>query len=592
MSIYSKVPVSVPRKSLFDLSYSKVGTGEIGRCYPVLCEEVVSGDVWKVSTDVVVKLMPLVRPLMTDLSVQLNHFFVPYRLLDDKFEDIFTGGEDGSANFNALPKISPKYYKHNVANSTPYSTSNYSDNVAYSASSPGAFGLHGLWDCLGFPTVTSSNSTGASWLTTSYDSNNDKTVENTFYTSPIAYPIMAYYTIFNEWYRDENNDDYKYEYELKDYSGGFRFLEDVQRVEPDGSSMTNGYTQLPLFSIRWSKDYFTSALPFAQRGTAPALPISGMLPVGLADNYTLMDNSWIDMGSNEVTVPTNLTTEMQYANDTFSKLNLCGGPATQEIGVNNAVVADLSSAVTFDINDLRLAFSIQKWQERNAISGGRFHEVLLSHFGTAPADDTLDRPLYLGGSYQDLIISSVVQTSESGTTVQGNETGRGISASKNYGFKYHVKEPGIVMTLMCVKPKAQYSSQGFNRQWLKNNRYDFFFPEFSNIGEQEVLNMELFANGTVADDTGIFGFQGRYDELRSKQNMQVGLMRGDSDYNTWSASRCFSSLPTLSSAFLEVPSTFCDNNKAVTSEPLFQFEVHNNIKALRPLPKYPTPGGL
>ena len=597
------IPINKPNKSLFDLSYTKRLTGDMGYLYITLCEEVVAGDVWKVSNQSVVKFMPLARPLQSDVNVQTNYFFVPYRLLDeDKFESIFTGCKggkplDADTSFIELPKI---------LNTTR--TDGYIDRIIKDSNGNPTYSL---LDQLGFPirlNYADTSSTGYNYWHTIGNLSDNKAK---YYRSPMFYPVSAYFKIWNEWYRDENLDDFTYEPTYTVSSEGYRFGS-MYKISSDGTATQAYMTSL---KCRWNKDYFVGALPYAQRGTAPALPVSGLLPIGTLDtvndycytnsgwtlttdsetsrvaepNSTILDKTlgWYSM--TDGTIGQSLPTAGQT--DTYLSLSEKVSDNTSSIsGQRRPFVADLSNGITFDINDLRLAFSIQRWLEKSNICGGRFHEYLLGHFGTAPNDDTLQRPLYLGGLYSTVSNGSVIQTSESGTTVQGNETGRSIGTCDGFAFKYHVKEPGIVMGLTCVKPKVCYDSQGIPRQWIKNNRYDFFFPEFSGLGEQEVLNMELFAQGTDAD-TEIFGFQGRYDEMRSRQDFNCGLMRADSDYNKWSLNRHFSSLPTLSTSFIECsPDT--DRIKAVTTEPMFILEVHNIIKALRPIPRYPMPSGL
>ena len=254
----------------------------------------------------------------------------------------------------------------------------------------------------------------------------------------------------------------------------------------------------------------------------------------------------------------------------------------------NKNTVDLSSATTFDISDLRLAFQIQKWMERNARAGARYTEFLRAHFGVSPRDERLQRPEYIGGSKSPVIFSEVLQTSSTDvTSPQGNLAGHGLTVSQSYCGKYHATEYGLVIGLMSVMPRTSYS-QGINRQWLRRTKYDFYFPEFANLSEQAVENAEICATASSAHNTGIFGYQGRYDEMRTKDNMVCSQMRDTFDY--WHLARQFdpTTPPTLNDDFVE-----CIPRKdifAVPSEPGLIVSFGNIIKAIRPLPIMGEPG--
>lgn len=254
----------------------------------------------------------------------------------------------------------------------------------------------------------------------------------------------------------------------------------------------------------------------------------------------------------------------------------------------NGNVVDLSSATPFDIADFRIAFQIQKWMERNARCGSRYVEFLKAHFGVSPRDERLQRPEYIGGSKSPVIISEVLQTSQTGTTPQGNLAGHGISVSDQYAGDYRAEEYGVIIGIMSIMPRTAYS-QGVDRQWLKSTKYDYYFPEFANLSEQAVTNAEICArNADATHNTGIFGYQGRYDELRVKKSIICGEMRTTYDY--WHLGRQFNpaSPPVLNQAFIE-----CEPRKdiyAVATEPGMIVQVGNIIKAIRPIPIMAEPG--
>lgn len=491
-NIYNKVRVNRPGRSVFNLSYDKKFDGDMGYLYPVLCDEVVPGDVVKVGNQTVIRFQPLVAPIMHEINVYTHYFFVPYRLLDDDWEEFISGGVQGDSAA-VLPRWNP-------TNTTKGS----------------------LWDYLGFPVGVVP--TGA---------------------LPLDFPRRAYNFVYNEYYND-------------------------QTLNEGGVSLTNEI----ILKRAWEKDYFTSALPFQQRGTAPALPISG------TTNAAWSSANIIDGFANGAIA--------QFSKSgTNPKLSVPDSQAVQnarEFFNNNTV--DFGDAATFDVSDLRLAFQVQRWMERNARSGVRYTEFLKAHFGVSPRDERLDRPEYIGGTKAPVIVSEVLQTSSTdATSPQGNLAGHGISASGNIAGTYRVQEYGLIIGLMSVMPRSAYQ-QGINRQWLRRSRFDFYFPEFANLSEQPIENAEIYATASAAENTAVFGYQGRYNEMRSKSSIVCGNMRDTLDY--WHLGRKFTSTPLLNQSFIE-----CNATKrifAVTSEPGLIINCGNIFYAVRPLPAYAEPG--
>lgn len=496
----------MPGRSVFDLSYSKLFTCDMGQLIPVLCDEVVPGDFWKIGNEIVIRFQPLVAPILHEINCYVHYFFVPYRLLWTGWEAFISGGVLGTDA------------------STP---------PRWPLSDPSEIAAGTLWDFLGFP----------------------PTIDPVGSTRPLDFNRRAYYLIWNEFYRDE-----------------------TQQSELDITSIAN----YAILNRAWEKDYFTSALPWQQRGTAPALPISGLTSAVWDDKVDLMFND------EHAPITAQRISPITYL-DSIGNTN--NSSVTSQIEVDdvqlNDNVVDLSSATTFDVADLRLAFQIQKWMERNARSGVRYTEFLHAHFGVSPRDDRLQRPEYIGGSKSPVIISEVLQTSQTdpGVSPQGNMAGHGISASTSFCGKYYATEYGLIMGLMSVMPKPMYQ-QGINRQWQRRTRYDFYFPEFAHLSEQAIEKVELYATNVENDNLGIFGYQGRYDEMRYKPNMVCGKMRDDFDF--WHLGRVFGSAPALNSTFLQ-----CIPDKrifAAESEPGLIVSFGNLIKAIRPIPIVSQPG--
>lgn len=504
-----------PGRSVFDLSYEKKFTCDMGQLIPIFCDEVVPGDVFTIGSEVLVRAMPLIAPIMHQINVFTHWFFVPYRLLWEDWEEFITGGKDGQVDI-PLPRWP-------VRITMP--------NATYPTNEIGS-----LWDYMGFP--VGSDCAGV---------------------EPMDFPRRAYNFVWNEYYRDQN-------------------LEDEIDIH---QNPVNAHIDEYKIRIRhWEKDYFTSALPWQQRGIAPALPISGV--TNAIFNGPIMNSP---PGDPQVTL-INRSIGMSAA-------TMVGSEATGSQGTNilrnwfNNNTVDFANAATFNVADLRLAFQIQLWMERNARAGVRYKEFLLSHFGMTVADDRLDRPEYIGGSRNPIIVSEVLQTSESQTTPQGNMAGHGITVGGTRIGTKRVEEFGLIIGIMSIMPRPDYM-QGVDRQWLRETRYDFYFPEFANLSEQAIWQGELIAGNDPVENKRIFGWQGRYDEMRFKRNMICGLMR--TDFAHWHLGRVFDSNhpPRLNPEFLQ-----CVPDKRifeVPSEPGFVVTAGNMVRAVRPMPVQSNPG--
>lgn len=508
--LFSRVAGLRPGRSMFNLSYEKKFTCDMGQLIPVMCDEVVPGDFFQIGNQAVIRFQPLVAPVLHEINMYVHYFFVPYRLLWDDWENFITRGVTGD-------------YVVEIPQWNPTNTANGS-----------------LWDFFGFPVGI--KPTGA---------------------LPIDFPRRAYNMVYNEYYRDETLQT---------------------EVALDGQVILNR---------NWRKDYFTSSLPWQQRGTSPAIPIVGTSSAVFGGPISISSTGTItiltdDGGTDAQFLYKNLS---PWKPRSASALALTGnttvhasGQASQAALNNNTV--DLSAATAYSIAEFRTAFQIQRWMERNARAGARYIEFLRAHFNVAPRDERLQRPEYIGGSKSPVIVSEVLQTSSTdATTPQGNMAGHAMTLSDSYCGKYHAKEYGLIIGIMSVMPEPAYQ-QGIDRQWLRRTTYDYYFPEFVNLSEQAVLNAELYASAVEDDNLDIFGYQGRYNEMRVKSNMVCSQMRDTFDY--WHLGRQFTSLPALNSEFIT-----CRPSKrifAAESEPGLIVSFGNVIKAFRPLPLSPEPG--
>lgn len=359
-----------------------------------------------------------------------------------------------------------------------------------------------------------------------------------------ALPFKAYQAIYNEYYRDEN------------------LQSEVDLNSNDISVIGN------LQKRAWEKDYFTSALPFSQKGPSVIIPTG----VGSIDDVTLHDR----VSGNPITSEDVNTDASGFLTGTLSGL---GGKLQFRDGQLGTT-----------IEGLRRSARLQEWLERAARGGTRYKEALMSFFGMNVGDARLDRPEYLGGGKQPITISEVLNTTGiTGGNVQGDMAGHGIAVGANNNFKYTCKEHGHIISLLSILPKTAYQ-QGIERNWSRQDRYDYYWHEFANLGEQEVLNKELYfdPSGTNPNE-GTFGYQQRYAEYKYACDRVTGDMRTSLDF--WHVGRQFNAPPTLNSTFI-TPTNEDDLDRIFAVEDgtdPFWVQVYNSVKARRPMPYFSNP---
>ena len=545
-TVYERVGGLQPGRSAFDLSHSKMFDCDIGQLVPVLIQDVGPGDIFDLGASQVTKMQPMVVPVYHRMDICYHVFFVPYRLIWGSWQKFITGGVSGDANL-ALPPL------------------------ADGGEFPLELYRYGIWDYAGFRM--------------------DAATDKMRFTSPPAvqdFIWRAYWAIWRDYYRDEN---FQTVYPGSSIDVGQDEAEQMTALDTfvtltEGSS--DPYT-MPADKVAyrcWSKDYFTSALPWQQRGTSPAIPIAGA-------SSAIWQASAFE--SNDEDTPANMV--IRNLTD-VAKIGLDTPTAQALTNVRNAFNANsinLTSAGV-DINDLRYAVQVQKWMERNARGGYRYNEYLMAHFNEAPRDERLQRPEYIGGMRQPIITSEVLQTSATqDESPQGTFAGHGMSVGQSFTGRYHAKEHGIIIGLMSIMPEAVYQ-QGIPRQWTRQTRFDYYSPEFAHLSEQEIKLSEIYYQNNE-DDNSRFGFQGAYDEYRTANSVVCGKLATSLKY--WTLSRIFDSAPTLNATFLttEVLSKTRRQAWAVpgvegATQGEFLVRWNNHVKALRPMPYIPEPGLL
>ena len=424
---------------------------------------------------------------------------------------------------------------------------NPSDSISYTipqvTSPAGGYAVNSLQDYMGLPTA--GQITGSNTVT-----------HNALFT-------RAYNLIWNEWFRDEN-------------------LQNSVIVDKgDGPDTASNYV---LLRRGKRKDYFTSSLPWPQKGSAITLPLGTTAPIISA------------AGSNDRVGYKNSTTGNLHGLQVPSAPSYVLGSGTPPTVPTYPLLADLSQATAATINQIRQSFQIQRLLERDARGGTRYTEIVRAHFGVVSPDARLQRPEYIGGGSTPVNINPIAQTSATnvtgGSTPQGNLAAMGTMLAHGHGFTYSAVEHGMIIGLVSVRADLTYQ-QGLQRMWSRKTRYDYYFPVFAHLGEQPVYQKEIYCTGTSADDT-VFGYQERWGEYRYKPSQITGLFRSTASgtLDGWHLSQKFTSAPTLNSTFIQdtPPVERIVAVGAAANGKQFLFDAFFDIRMARPMPMYSVPG--
>lgn len=573
---FSVVGALRPNRHYFNLSHTYSYTCSPGQIIPVLMQDCLPGDRFRIGNSVVVRTQPLVAPLMQQVTMRIEYFFCPNRLCWDQWNDFISGGKDGTFATTPPP---------------------FSGSTAYNLYAVGT-----LADYFGLPVGVSIAGQDC----------------------PDALAQIAYNKIWNEYYRDEDLQSERSIYATtiaqrswrKDYFTSAR-LSQQRGIAP----------AIPMPSIEVVSDDFRDMMfpvtlqdpienpdytPYSTSSSSNDSSVSKMMQ---------MDKSSLDFVNLGPLARANLahTTEATWNgfSGTFDSLSAVDGhrgkpvvdryraisagtpPTINSFDLGHAV--DLSSLKTsargigFDVADFRKLFQVQKFLERNQRAGVRASEFLLAHFGIAPRDAVLQRPEYIGSCRFDVSVSEVLQTSQSTTgadgSPQGRLAGRGLGVCKDHVATYTCSEHGWLVGLATIMPSNMYDSQGVHKKFTRRSRYDYFFPEFAHLSEQPIKRKEIFASSVHADNEEIFGYQPIFQEYRHNRSMVVGELRpAGGSLPGWTVARSFASAPELNSEFITMDSGCMDSVFAVNNTAGFIVSFGNQLDSWRPIPVLGEPG--
>lgn len=535
-------------RSVFDRSSGHKTTFNTGDLIPIYLDEVLPGDTFSMDMGMACRMATPIFPVMDNLSLDIQFYFVPNRLVWDHWAEFL--GENNTTAWEQQ---------------TQYT-------IPQIEAPEGGWTEGTIADYMGVPTKVSGISVN-------------------------AMPFRAYCKVWNDWWRDEN---------LKQPT-----MINMDETTETGSNGNNYITDaqlggMPLKAAKWH-DYFTSALPEPQKGPNITLPgmaaVTAEAPVygnGNSLMFTNGTNNYAAFGCDfatgqsavsvnsaiNTTVPVGTGTNLTYAPISAKTLGLA---TSGDTGLVAKIDIDGASPVT--INELRQAFAIQRMYEKDARGGTRLTEILKVHFGVTSPDARLQRAEYLGGTRVPISIDQVLQTSSTDTTSpQGNTAAYSLTNFAGNMFTHSFVEHGWLIGVAVARTNHTYQ-QGIERMWSRKTRFDYYWPTFANLGEQAILNKEIYAQGTDADEQA-FGYQEAWAEYRYKTDRVSGLFRSNANgtLDSWHYADNYEELPMLSSTWIDETDVNVDRTIAVPSEPQFIADFYFKNMASRPMPLYSVPG--
>lgn len=612
-NIFNSIPLRAPKLNSFNLSHDVKFTCEMGQLIPIMMEPVLPSDRFKVSSEHLVRFAPLQSPIMSDVDVYVHYFFVPNRILWSNWETFITGSENGKKLADEDVPVPPTVeFPYNFANKVCGFVSGVgSGSFSYVPTPIPYLQNCNLADYLGFQTYSKSELD---------DIASSPVVGNGLYELD-ELPFRAYQRVWYDYFRDENlssaDDFFGVPNSQNGNMSGVIYDHDGSRVV-DNQVSYNSFSGLMMLRQRaWRKDYFTSALPWAQKGDDVLIPgggvssfESGRVPLNfditrnsgkgafmLSEGDSISSANGLEPDSfgflpfgQHPTINFNSNSGVSFwnarltSNSTNLKSPIYANPLPYYVDTSDLNSFLSGSASEATIRELRRAFAAQAFLERRAVGGTRYNEQILSFFGVRTSDGRLQRAEFLGGSRQPVVISQVLQTSEStDASPLAEPAGTAVSAGGKFIFDRQFEEYGFIVGLLSVLPRSNYM-RGVPRKYLKRDVYDYYWPQFARIGEQEIQNQELYNDWGSDSNEKVFGYSPRYSEYRFINSRIHGNFKDSLSY--WHLGRDFDGIPALNEQFITCrPSSRIFAYEGQDFNHLW-VDVHINCRALRPIPKY------
>jgi hypothetical protein len=537
---YAQVPHAEIRRAKFQRDFNLLTTMNEGDLVPIYLDEVLPADTFKINLNALVRMATPLYPVMDNAYMDFYFFFVPARLLWKHFQNLM--GQNDST-----------FWAEQTEYTTPVTTA-----------PEGGWNVGTLADYFGIPT-------GVSGLKVN------------------SLPFRAYAKVWNEWFRDENLQQPVTQSMDDTTTTGVNTGTNLSDAEAGG---------LPLKVCKY-KDYFTSCLPSPQKSTEPVqLPMTGNAQIVWPNSAETMANVGIfqDGGGNLENIPINSNMKLAASkknNKSGNALVMFGGQTNASEINYTSMQADLSTVTAATINDLRQAIAVQHIFERDARTGTRYKEILKGAWGVTSPDARLDRSEYIGGHRMPINVNQVIQTSSTdSTSPQGNTGAYSMTTLSRNMCTYSATEHGYVLGLAAIRVDHSYQ-QGLSRLWTRNTRFSYYDPMLANLGEQAVLNQEIYAQGKPQDEE-VFGYQEAWADYRYRTNMVTSEMRSTyaQTLDAWHYADKYDALPTLSSTWIKEGTENIDRTLAVQSSNSHQFicNFYYNQAWTRPMPIYSVPG--
>lgn len=537
---YAQVPHAEIRRAKFQRDFNLLTTMNEGDLVPIYLDEVLPADTFKINLNALVRMATPLYPVMDNAYMDFYFFFVPARLLWKHFQNLM--GQNDST-----------FWAEQTEYTTPVTTA-----------PEGGWNVGTLADYFGIPT-------GVSGLKVN------------------SLPFRAYAKVWNEWFRDENLQQPVTQSMDDTTTTGVNTGTNLSDAEAGG---------LPLKVCKY-KDYFTSCLPSPQKSTEPVqLPMTGNAQIVWPNSAETMADGEIfqDGGGNLENIPINSNMKLAASkkNNKSGKATVMFGGQTNASEINyTTMLADLSSVTAATINDLRQAIAVQHIFERDARTGTRYKEILKGAWGVTSPDARLDRSEYIGGHRMPINVNQVIQTSSTdSTSPQGNTGAYSMTTLSRNMCTYSATEHGYVLGLAAIRVDHSYQ-QGLSRLWTRNTRFSYYDPMLANLGEQAVLNQEIYAQGKPQDEE-VFGYQEAWADYRYRTNMVTSEMRSTyaQTLDAWHYADKYGELPTLSSSWIKEGTENIDRTLAVQSSNSHQFicNFYYEQAWTRPMPIYSVPG--